>query len=291
MSPRWQWLRGAPRGLAVVLGGAAVAIALQTREKPPELPTTEELAVGEPEPTGSNPPAPTNLGSGWLLRSGGWYIRVDGAEIELPSFARATPDPKLEEIACPLSPFDDLIVRQAKLHGFDWRLIAALIFEESRFKPDSLSSKGAVGLMQVRAIAAEQVGMERFHAPSDNIQAGVKYLRHLDGLFDSARGEDRLRLVLAAYNMGPSHVRDAQSLAQRYGYDPNRWNFSMDRILPLLEEPRFHKDLPSGFARGRDTVSYVDRVVRRYEQYQREMSDAPAITADALSSDDRFEDG
>lgn len=289
MSWRRQWLRGAPRGVAVVVGGAAVALALQHEDATPQPPEVFAPSVAAKTVTHLPPPAPK--GAGWLLRSGGWYIRVDGAEIELPSFARATPDTKLEEIACPLSPFDDLIVRQAKLHGFDWRLIAALIFEESRFKPDSLSPKGAVGLMQVRAIAAEQVGMDRFHAPADNIQAGVKYLRHLDGIFEAARGEDRLRLVLAAYNMGPAHVRDAQTLAQRYGYDPNRWSLSMERILPLLEEPRFHKDLPSGFARGRDTVLYVDRVVRRYEQYQREMSDAPAITADALSSDDRFEDG
>jgi len=272
--------------VAAVLGVAAVVIALRQSGATPA-PDLPAWPTAVPSGASSAPPIlPTVRGAGWLLRSGGWYIRVDGSEIEIPSFARAEPAEELESVACSATPFDDLIIRNAKRHGFDWRLIAALIFEESRFKPDSRSPKGAVGLMQVRAIAAEQIGMDRFEAPADNIQAGVKYLRHLDDMFAAARGDDRLSLVLAAYNMGPAHVRDAQALAERYGYDPNRWQLSMERIVPLLEEARFHKDLPSGFAKGSEVVSYVARVLKRYGQYQREMSDAPAITADALSTSD-----
>lgn len=283
MSLRPQDSGGAPRLVAAVMGVVAVGLALQQGGVSPHPDTA--IAVAAPQVVAPAPAtAPAPKGSGWLLRSGGWYIRVDGAEIELPSFARPEAENKLDDVACVASPFDHLIVANAKLHGFDWRLIAALIFEESRFKPESRSAKGAIGLMQVRPIAAEQIGMQHFEEPADNIQAGVKYLRHLDDMFDQARGDDRLGLILAAYNMGPAHVRDAQLLAQRYGYDPNRWQMSMERIIPLLEEPRFHKDLPAGFARGTDVVSYVDRVLKRYRQYQREMSDAPGITADALSS-------
>lgn len=272
----------APRLLAAVVGAAAVVAALQSGGAAPSRDETAPVvALSSPPPPVAVPPA---QGSGWLLRSGGWFIRVDGAEIELPPLS----PPEAEAIPSPLasnaSRFDALIISNALQHGFDWRLIAALIYEESGFKPESRSPKGAVGLMQVRPIAAEQIGMERFEAPADNIEAGVKYLRHLDHMFDQARGDDRLGLILAAYNMGPAHVRDAQWLAQYYGYDPNRWRLSMDRILPLLEEPIIHKALPAGYAQGRATVSYVERVLKRFRQYQREKADVADVTADALSS-------
>ena len=179
-----------------------------------------------------------------------------------------------------LSPFDRLIVHHATAEGFDWRLIAAVIFEESRFDPASRSDKGAYGLMQVRPIAAEAVGAERFKAPDDNVKTGVRYLRQLDEMFHEARGADRLGLVLAAYNVGPGHLRDAQLLARQFGYDPNRWQDGIDLMLPLLEEPAIYEELPSGFAHGSDTVAYVQRILQRYQRYKREI---PAHDAEAVS--------
>ena len=217
----------------------------------------------------------------WALRSGGWYIRVDGAEVPLPTFAELTAVPPRASLATALSPFDHLIVHHAKAEGFDWRLIAALMFEESRFDPNSRSDKGAYGLMQVRPIAAEAVGAQHFTAPDDNVKTGVRYLHQLDGIFKEARGRDRLRLVLAAYNMGPGHVRDAQTLARRFGYDPNRWEDAMELMLPLLEEPNIAKQLPNGFAKGRDTIAYVERILERYQRYK---AQAVGLDDDALSS-------
>jgi membrane-bound lytic murein transglycosylase F len=219
----------------------------------------------------------------WALRTGGWYIRLDGAEIDIPSVEEQTAAPPRASLAVSLSPFDHLIVHHAKAEGFDWRLIAALIFEESRFNPSSRSDKGAYGLMQVRPIAAEAVGAESFTAPDDNVKTGVRYLRQLDEIFHEAQGRDRLRLVLAAYNVGPGHVRDAQLLARRFGYNPNRWEDGIDLMLPLLEQPAIYEELPYGYAKGRDTVTYVERILERYQQYKR---DVPA--ADALSSSHTF---
>jgi soluble lytic murein transglycosylase-like protein len=191
----------------------------------------------------------------------------------------ATTQPHLRP--APISRFDRLIVHHAKAEGFDWRLIAALIFEESRFDPTSRSPRGAVGLMQVRPIAAEAVGAAHFNAPDDNLRTGVRYLRYLDRMFQDARGRDRLGLMLAAYNMGPGHVRDAQILARRFGYDPNRWDDAMDQVLPLLEHPRLYTQVANGFAKGRETVNYVQRTLARYRAYQDQA--AANLDADRVS--------
>jgi soluble lytic murein transglycosylase-like protein len=275
-------LSGALRVVAVGLGGAAVAMLLQHGgteriSQPPA--ETAMMAASAEAPAVPMPRA-------WLVRAGGWYIRVDGAEISIPSLSEQIASRPRSSLAVSISPFDHLIVHHAKAEGFDWRLIAALIFEESRFDPTSQSDKGAYGLMQVRPIAAEAVGAERFKAPDDNVKTGVRYLRHLDRMFRDAQGRDRLSLVLAAYNIGPGHVRDAQTLAQRFGYDPNRWEDAMDLMLPLLEQPSIYKHLPNGFAKGRDTVAYVRRTLDRYHRYQRETAGAPGVEADALSSSD-----
>src|SRR5262249_49951990 len=137
----------------------------------------------------------------WSLRVGGWYIRVDGADIPIPSLAEEPAPAPRAGAAIMISPFDSLILHHATAEGFDWRLIAALIFEESRFDPTSRSDKDAYGLMQVRPIAAQAVGADDFTTPDDNVKTGVRYLRQLDETLADAAGDDRLGLVLAAYNM------------------------------------------------------------------------------------------
>jgi len=159
----------------------------------------------------------------------------------------------------------------------DWRLVAALIFEESGFDPESRSEAGAYGLMQIRPIAAADVGATRFASPDDNIKTGVLYLKRLETMFAESQGRDQLALVLAAYNAGPGHVHDAQSLARRLGYDPNRWENSMDLILPLLEDSSFNEGLTNGYAQGRLTVNYVNRTLERYERYKTQAGEWPAF--------------
>lgn len=166
-----------------------------------------------------------------------------------------------------LSRYDDLIIRHARRAGLDWRLVAALIFEESRFDHDRVSPAGARGLMQILPIAAREVGAKSFRAPAENIRTGVLYLERLARLFADARPPDRLALVLAAYNVGPGHVRDAQSIAGDLGLDPSRWSGAMKRTLPLLEEPAFHRRTRLGYAQGQAVVDYVDRVLDRYALY------------------------
>lgn len=274
-------LSGAVRLVAVGVGTLAVASLLQQRR----VERLYEPAVDSPNPQPREVPAPPEPRT-WALRAGGWYIRVDGTEIAIPTFADQTAAPPRASLAVSLSPFDYLIAHHATAEGFDWRLIAAVIFEESHFDPSSRSDKGAYGLMQVRPIAAAAVGAERFKAPDDNVRTGVRYLRQLDAMFNDARGADRLGLVLAAYNAGPGHVRDAQLLARNFGYDQNRWRDGIDLMLPLLEEPAIYEQLPNGFARGSDTVAYVERILQRYQRYKREVpaGDAEAVSASTSSA-------
>ncbi len=264
-------------------GAAAVALALflqHQRVEPPAEPAPETQSA---DPASAE--VPSSAQAGWSFRSAGWYIRVDGVEVPPP----AVPAPKSVPVQHPAAPsisaFDRMIADESRAEGFDWRLITALIFEESRFDPTSRSDKGAYGLMQVRPIAAADVGAAAFEAPEDNVRTGVRYLRRLDGMFAGAQGRERLPLVLAAYNLGPGHVRDAQLLARQLGYDPYRWSNSIETMLPLLEWPTIYQRLPSGYAQGRAGVAYVRRILDRYERYR--LTAAGEDGADARSPSTR----
>jgi soluble lytic murein transglycosylase-like protein len=213
-------------------------------------------------PVSTEPAAPKQ----WVVRVDGWSLRFDGVG---PGSVPALDPPAGEdddEGTPPefSSPYDALIHRYAAAAGFDWRFVSALIYEESRFVPDSESDKGAYGLMQVRDCAAQEVGAVSYASPEANIRTGVRYLQHLSGTLPAASERDHLALMLAAYNMGPAHLEDAQMLAKRLGFETSRWDSSMELVLPLLEQPAFYDQLPNGYAQGRVTVGYVNRVLDRY---------------------------
>jgi len=215
----------------------------------------------------------------WAIRVDGWGITFDRGEV-----ARVTPlfrpepvparlAPEVAEVPPPhrppseYSPYDEIFAKYAAKHGLDWRLVRAVAFQESGFQPAVEGHAGAYGLMQVTPEAAREVGENAFESPERNISAGVRYLDRLAKMFPNARGRDRIALTLAAYNLGPGHVRDAQLLAQRFGYDANRWRGALEDVLPLLEEPSVSAELPGGFARGNRGVDYVNRVMERYDRY------------------------
>jgi soluble lytic murein transglycosylase-like protein len=222
-------------------------------------------------------PGPAPAAAVRAARPGNWSVVVDGWYIELDDVA-GLPAPTLdpERLEPPLlSPYDQLIVKYAEAAAIDWRLVAAIIYEESRFIADSVSEAGAYGLMQVMPIAAREMGEEQFREPEANIRTGVRYLQRLQREYAAARDRDRQALALAAYNMGIGHVQDAQALARRFGYDPLRWDGAMDVMISLLEEPQIYEQLRLGFAQGRSVVDYVDRVLRRYSSYRRDLPAVP----------------
>ncbi len=200
-------------------------------------------------------------------------------------FSEAVTDAKSSGRMPGMLPFGPLIAKHAATAGFDWRLVAALIGEESTFDADAVSPKGAIGLMQLMPEVAREVGLRNSADPEANIRAGVQHLKHLWKMFADTRGEGKLELVLAAYLVGPGHILDAQRLARDLGLDPDQWAGGLEDVLPLLEKPRFYKETRFGFARGQDAVEYVNRVLGRYDFYKRLLPPQMPATANAERSD------
>lgn len=173
-----------------------------------------------------------------------------------------------------ISPFDDLIKAYASEYGFDWRLIAAQMYEESRFDPSARSFAGAVGLMQVLPRTAAELGIESPHLVEEGIHAGVKYLRAVyDRITDAASPEDRLWMALASYNAGYGHVRDGRRLAARMDRDPDIWFGQLNQVLPLLARSEYYDNARYGYCRCREPVRYVSNIRDRYIAYRGVLSD------------------
>ena len=167
-----------------------------------------------------------------------------------------------------LSPYDVLVRRYADKHDFDWRLIVAQMYEESGFDPNSRSFAGAIGLLQVMpqtAAAADEISLRD---PETNIREGVGYLSWLRNRFDQNLSvQDRMWFMLAAYNVGLSHVEDARRLAAEQGLDPDRWFDNVERAMLLLSRPEYARRSQHGWCRGSEPVAYVRDIRSTYEGY------------------------
>jgi membrane-bound lytic murein transglycosylase F len=163
-----------------------------------------------------------------------------------------------------VSPYDDLFRQAARDTGLDWRLLAALSFQESRFDPTAVSWAGAHGLMQLLPSTAG-VSARALHDPDVNVPLGARHLRMLYDLYEDVPEPERLRFALAAYNCGQGHLDDARRLSSLLGKDPDVWEGSVRESLLLLRQPNFHRMVRYGYVRGNETVAYVREVERRYE--------------------------
>lgn len=164
-----------------------------------------------------------------------------------------------------------IIKDAAEEHDLDWRLIVAMIYQESHFDPNARSYTGVRGLMQVTQRTADEMGIMDRTDPEQSIRAGVGYLANLYSRFDDiADEESRLLLALASYNVGYGHVRDAQVILRERGHDPDLWP-SLRETLPLLRMPEFYLDTKFGYARGTEPVRYVDNVLTYYEILKRKI--------------------
>jgi membrane-bound lytic murein transglycosylase F len=160
--------------------------------------------------------------------------------------------------------YEDLIRREALRHGFDWRLIAATIYQESHFNPHARSHTGVRGLMQLTIETADEMGIENRLDAEESIRGGVKYLAGIYARFDDIAGLDRMLFTLASYNVGYGHVRDAQQIAREKGLPPDKWA-SIRETLPLLRLRRYYSKTQYGYARGTEPVRFVTRILNYYD--------------------------
>lgn len=182
------------------------------------------------------------------------------------SFAMRRTDPRHGH---EISPWDDIVREHARAHGFDWRLILAQIYQESSFDPRSVSWMGATGLMQIMPPTARQLGVDGdLTDPETSIEAGVRYMAWLRRRFeDDLPVQDRMWFILAAYNAGIGHVRDARRLAARLGYNPDRWFDHVEVAMQRLSQREYFEQARHGYVRGHEPVGYVRTIRERYQAY------------------------
>lgn len=164
--------------------------------------------------------------------------------------------------------YDPIFRRWAKTINWDWRLLAAQAYTESRFNPRARSFAGARGLMQIMPRTGRSYGLKNANNPEQSVKAAVSYLDDLDRMFASKvpDPEERKKFILASYNAGQGHIFDAMRLAEKYGLDPTKWDDNVEKTVLMLANPQHYNDnvVKYGYLRGRETFDYVDRIMTLY---------------------------
>jgi membrane-bound lytic murein transglycosylase F len=144
--------------------------------------------------------------------------------------------------------------------GFNWRLLAALGYQESRWRPAAVSPRGAQGVMMLMPITARKMGVNDVFSADENIMGGARYLHYIKGRVPKRiRDPDRTWLAMAAYNIGVGHLEDARVVTQMRKKNPDRWA-DVRANLPRLSDPRWHSRVKHGYANGAETAQFVERV-------------------------------
>ena len=178
-----------------------------------------------------------------------------------------------------VSGYEETIKRYSQRYNIDWILVLAVMKQESRFKSEATSHKGAYGLMQIMPETQTELiyklGVSDASSPGNNIQAGIYHLKGLFRSFSNAGGDDRIRLALAAYNGGLQRIMAARDVARYLGEDPDKWE-SVKNALPLLSRRYYtlHTSIwsedkpPCGYFGGwRETTTYVQNIMQSYDEY------------------------
>jgi membrane-bound lytic murein transglycosylase F len=177
-----------------------------------------------------------------------------------------------------LSPYDSLIQVHADDLGWDWRFLASMIYQESQFRPNAKSWAGAEGLMQILPTTAEHYGVTNLNDPDSSLDAGTAYLEYLQEYWEMIPDSlQRMKFVLASYNVGENHVADARRLAEKYGGDADRWDDGVDEYILKESDPEYYNDpvVIYGYCRGEEPYEYVREIFERYEHYKNIISLQP----------------
>ncbi|MES9972063.1 MAG: membrane-bound lytic murein transglycosylase MltF [Candidatus Thiodiazotropha sp.] len=153
----------------------------------------------------------------------------------------------------------------AEITGIDWRMLAAIGYQESHWNPKAKSPTGVRGIMMLTLTTAKQMKIESRLDPKQSIIGGAKYLRFIEKLLpERIKEPDRLWLTLAGYNVGFGHLEDARILTEHLEDDPDKWA-EVKKHLPKLSLKKWYTSLKRGYARGKEPVNYVDNIRAYYE--------------------------
>jgi len=169
-----------------------------------------------------------------------------------------------------ISRYDSVIKKNAKKLGWDWRLLASLVYQESRFDQEANSWTGAEGLMQLMPSTAQELGVKNTLDPVDNINAGTKYLKSIYDNFEEITDTvQRIKFTMGAYNSGYYHIKDARKLATLNKLNPDVWDGNVNEMLLELTYPQNynHPSINYGYVNGIEPYNYVNQIFNRYEHY------------------------
>lgn len=152
----------------------------------------------------------------------------------------------------------------SELSGIDWRLLAAIGYQESHWRPNAVSPTGVRGIMMLTRDTAAYLDIDNRVDPESSITGGARfYAMQNERLPDSIEEPDRTWMALAAYNVGYNHVRDARQIVEWEGGNPDKW-IDLSEALPLLAQRKWYSRVPYGYARGWEPVLYVNNIRRYY---------------------------
>ena len=198
------------------------------------------------------------------------------------SVKRRVFSPMLDRKGGIISHYDGFFQQYCKPIRWDWHLMAAQCYQESTFDPKATSWAGAKGLMQIMPATADHLGLPRdqMYDPEKSIAAAARYIGELEQTFrDIADRRERTNFVLAAYNGGSHHIRDAMALCQRDGRDSHQWSNVSEYVLKLAQ-PQYYNDpiVKYGYMRGTETADYVSKINQRWADYRQVKSPRQGFT-------------
>jgi membrane-bound lytic murein transglycosylase F len=192
----------------------------------------------------------------------------------MPTHTTNEQSAEMAQLPVTISEFDPIMRKVGQEQGHDWRLMSAIAYNETRFREDLVSKRGAVGIMQIRPVVAHHFNIpeEQLANTETNVRIAAMLLSELEGLLKlpaSTPNDDRLSIILASYNAGIGHIHDACRLARSEGADPHSWE-NISHYLELMSTPEYYnrEEVRHGkFNGSRQTLGYVREVMKVYHEY------------------------
>lgn len=208
----------------------------------------------------------------WLVdfKEKSTYNYISHKYFELPHIGHNTSKTNITLDGKHISAFDEAFKKAEKVSGWDWRLLASVAYQESKFNPEIRSFGGAYGMMQFMPNTGPHYGVFPDSPPGVQIMGGAKKLMSDEKFWSSVTDpHERKKFALASYNAGRGHIQDAAKLAEKHGLNPNKWDNNVEVMLLNLSKQEYYQDpvVKNGMMRGTTTYGYIRAVMSRYMEW------------------------